>query len=256
MTRLLADLTWPEAAAAVAEGVTTVILPLGATEQHGPHLPLGTDTIRAAALAEQLAAALPRTLVAPALPVGCSDEHSGFAGLLGLEHETLAGVIADCARRMAGWGVRRLVLLSAHGGNGQALDLAAARLAAELPALRVVVLGGSAVLSDAILTVAAADGVPAEAVGLHAGEGETSEMLALRPDLVHLDRVVSGCRGGAANLMPRLQREGLRAITSTGILGDAAGADGERGALYLAIQVERWRQVLDANPALDRAARP
>ena len=59
MTGLLAEMTWAEVADAVADGATTVVLPLGATEQHGPHLPLGTDTFRAAALAEQLAAALP-----------------------------------------------------------------------------------------------------------------------------------------------------------------------------------------------------
>ena len=121
MTGLLAEMTWAEVADAVAGGATTVVLPLGATEQHGPHLPLGTDTFRAAALAEQLAAALPDTLVAPVLPIGCSDEHTGFAGLLSLDHTTLAGVIVDCAMRMAGWGVRRLVLLSSHGGNASAL---------------------------------------------------------------------------------------------------------------------------------------
>jgi creatinine amidohydrolase len=250
MTQRLAHMTWPDADAAVAGGAATVILPLGATEQHGPHLPLGTDTVRAAALAERLAAGLPDALVAPALPVGCSDEHQGFPGLIGLDHETLAAVIVDCARRLAGWGVRRLVLLSAHGGNRSALDLAAGRMAAELPGLRVVVLGGSAVLSEALLAVAAADGIPADAVGLHAGEGETSEMLALRPDLVRRDRAVPGCRTGAADLMPRLRRDGLRGVTATGVLGDAAHADAARGALYLAVQVESWRQTLAGDPAL------
>ena len=99
MKRVLAEMTWPDVAQAVACGMTTVILPLGATEQHGPHLPLGTDTFRAEALAERLASALPDALVAPALPIGCSDEHSGFAGLLSLDHATLAGVIVHCARR-------------------------------------------------------------------------------------------------------------------------------------------------------------
>jgi creatinine amidohydrolase/Fe(II)-dependent formamide hydrolase-like protein len=128
----LAELTWPDVAQAVAAGVTTVILPLGATEQHGSHLPLGTDTCRAAALAERLAERLP-VLVAPVIPISCSDEHSGFAGLLSLEAETLAAVIVDCVRRMVAWGMRRLVVLSAHGGNGQALALAETRLQQELP---------------------------------------------------------------------------------------------------------------------------
>jgi mycofactocin precursor peptide peptidase len=248
MRRRLAEMTWLAVADAIAAGATTVILPLGATEQHGPHLPLGTDTFRAVALADRLAEALPDTLVAPALPIGCSDEHQGFAGLLSLDQTTLASVIVDCARRMAGWGADRLLLLSAHGGNGDALDLAAGRLGEELPELRVVVLGGAPALSDAILAVAASDGITADALGLHAGEGETSEMLALRPDLVLMERVVPGCRDGLGNIMPRLRREGLRSVTPTGTLGDARGADGARGARYLATETECYRCAVAGSP--------
>jgi creatinine amidohydrolase len=259
MRRLLAEMTWPDVAQAIAHGMTTIILPLGATEQHGPHLPLGTDSFRAAALAERLAAHLPDALVAPTLPIGCSDEHSGFAGLLGLDHDTLAGVIADCARRMAAWGVRRLVLLSAHGGNAQALELAAERLGKDLPWLELCVLGSSTTVSDALLAVAEAEGISAEAVGLHAGDGETSEMLCLRPDLVRMERIVPGYTGSMPEVMPRLLEAGLRSVTPTGTLGDASRADGARGERYLVDQIESYRQWLtlprDASqrPATDKA---
>ncbi|TVR83232.1 MAG: mycofactocin biosynthesis peptidyl-dipeptidase MftE [Rhodospirillales bacterium] len=245
----MAELTWPEVAEAVATGATTLILPLGATEQHGPHLPLGTDTYRAEALAERLASIMPNALVAPTLPVGCSDEHQGFAGLLGLERETLAGVIVDCARRATKWGVQQLVVVSAHGGNADALELAAGRLERELPHLRVALLGAGTALSDAILAVAAADGIPAVAVGLHAGEGETSEMLALRPDLVRMHRATAGCRDGLKDIMPRLRRDGLRSVTSTGILGDATAACADRGHRYLAAEIQAYRDVLRQGPA-------
>jgi mycofactocin system creatininase family protein len=245
----LEDMTWPDVAAAVAGGVTTVVLPLGATEQHGHHLPIGTDSFRAAALAERLAGASLEILVAPVLPFGCSDEHSGFAGLLSLDHQTLASVIVDCARRMAGWGACRLILLSAHGGNARALGLAATRLRDELPGLQVVALGASDTLSDAILALAAADGIAPEAVGLHAGEGETSEMLAIRPDLVRLDRAVPGYVGPIADVMPQLKRQGLQTVTSTGTLGDPSGADGRRGARYLAAEAEGCRRLLTQAPA-------
>jgi creatinine amidohydrolase len=247
MTRRLAEMTWPAVAGAVAAGATTVILPLGATEQHGLHLPLGTDTFRAVALAERLADTLPNALVAPALPVGCSDEHQGFAGLLGLDRETLASVIVDCARRMGGWGAERLLILSAHGGNGDALDLAESRLAKEMPGLCVTVLGCARALSEAILAVAAKEGIAAETVGLHAGEGETSEMLALRPDLVLMERIVPGCREDLADLMPRLRQGGLRSVTPTGTLGDAREADGARGARYLAAEIEGFRRAVAAS---------
>lgn len=202
MTVLLAEMTWPQVERAVAKGATTVLLPLGATEQHGPHLPLGTDTFRAAALAAGVAA-MPGILVAPALPFGCSDEHSGFAGLIGVDHATLAQVIVDCGWRMAAWGVRRLLLLSAHGGNEQALEMACSRLHALASGLEVVVLPCSGL--SALHAIAAADGITADAVGLHAGDGETSEMLALRADLVRMERAVAGPPVAMATIMPRLR---------------------------------------------------
>ncbi|MFZ1829746.1 MAG: creatininase family protein, partial [Candidatus Competibacteraceae bacterium] len=190
----LAELTWPVVEQAVAQGVTTVILPLGATEQHGPHLPLGADTCRAIALAERLAERWP-ALVAPVLPMGCSDEHGGFAGLLSVEAETLAAVIVDCARRMVSWGVQRLVVLSAHGGNGRALALAEARLQQELPTLAVWIPDAMTVCGAAVLAIAAEAGIPLTAVGLHAGEWETSELLCLHPEQVRMDQAAPGYTG-------------------------------------------------------------
>jgi len=237
MTRLLAEMTWPDVERAVAAGATTVLLPLGATEQHGLHLPLGTDTVRAAALAQRLAAAIPGILVAPALPVGCSDEHSGFAGLLGLDHATLARVIFDCGWRMAGWGVRRLLLLSAHGGNDQALELAYRRLQERVPVLGVAILPSSPALADAVTAVAARDGISAAALGLHAGDGETSEMLHLRPDLVHRQRAAAGPSAPLATMMPHLRQQGVRGVSPNGTLGDPRQASAVRGEAYLAAQV-------------------
>ena len=257
MRRLLAEMAWPEVARAVAGGATTLILPLGATEQHGPHLPLGTDTFRAGALAERLVAQLPEALVAPALPVGCSDEHAGFAGLLSLDHATLANVIVNYAHRVAAWGIQRLVLLSAHGGNGQALTLAAARLAEELPALRVWIPGATITLSPGVLAVAQADGISEVAVGLHAGEGETSEMLHLHPDLVRMERAAPGYLGSPDEVVPRLMQSGLRAVAASGVLGDPGWARGARGQRYLEAEVAEYRRRLEEEGEdVGRAAPP
>lgn len=226
-------MTWPDVAKAVASGTTTVILPLGATEQHGLHLPLGTDTIRATALADRLAKRLPGSLVAPALPFGCSDEHSGFSGLLGLDAETLACIVLDLARRLSGWGVRRLVLLSAHGGNGEALDLARTLLRQELPDLQVQTNDHLETIAQTVLEVARRDGIPANALGLHAGEGETSEMLHLRPELVRMHRYTPGFTGDMEAVLDELREGGLRAVTKNGVLGDPTHAAAGRGARYL-----------------------
>ena len=239
----LAELTWPMVAQAVAAGVTTVILPLGATEQHGPHLPLGTDTERALALAERLAEQLP-VLVAPVIPIGCSDEHSGFAGLLSLEAETLAAVIVDCARRMADWGVKRLVVLSAHGGNGRALALAETRLRQELPALAVWIPDAMKICGDAVLTVAQQDGLPFTALGLHAGEWETSELLCLCPQQVRMDQAAPGYTGDMDAGLAQLVASETRSLTATGVVGDPGLSNADRGERYLAAQTACYAAAL------------
>lgn len=233
MPHRLAEMTWPDVENAVASGATTVILPLGATEQHGPHLPLGTDTIRAGALADRLAERLPGSLVAPTLPVGCSDEHSGFPGLLGLERETLARVMLDIARRLVGWGIERLVILSAHGGNGDALDLALNMIRNELPDLEVRTNERLETISRAALEVAHRDGISGSDVGLHAGDGETSEMLHLRPNLVNVDRLAPGYTGDMETVVDELREHGLRPVTENGVLGDPTRAEADRGDRYL-----------------------
>lgn len=257
MTARLAEMTSAEAAAAVSRGATTVILPLGAVEQHGAHLPLGTDAFRAETLAEALGDALADTaVVAPVLPIGCSDEHTGFAGLLSLEHETLTGIIVDCARRVTAWGVRRLLLLNAHGGNLKALHRARARLRQEAPALEVVILTAGAPLSEHLQAIAEEDGISLEARGLHAGEAETSEMLSIRPDLVRTDRLAAGYVGPLADLLPDLLRQGMRAVSPSGVLGDPRSACPRRGARYLRAQVSAWQMQLrdDATSRGERRA--
>ena len=229
----LAEMTWPEVAEAVRDGATTVILPLGATEQHGPHLPLGTDAIRATALADRLAEKLPGSLVAPALPFGCSDEHWGCPGLLGLDAGTLARVVLDLARRLVGWGVRRLVILSAHGGNGDALDLALTLLQRELPDLEVRTNSSLETIAPLLWEMARREGTSASALRLHAGEGETSEMLHLRPDLAHPRRAAPGFTGDMETIIDKLREGGLRAVTTNGVLGDPSRAAADRGSRYL-----------------------
>ena len=254
MNYRIAEMTWPEVAVAVAAGATTIILPLGSTEQHGPHLPLGTDTILAEALANRLAASLPEALVAPPLPIGCSDEHAGFPGLLSLDAETLASVIVDCARRLVAWGMKRLVLLSAHGGNGRALALATERLRRELPELRVWTPDDLLSIADAILAEARWDGISPESLGMHAGEGETSEILCLRPDLVRLERAAPGFTGDMQSILTKLREVGLLPVTPNGVLGDPTHAQTERGERYLNIQAEQLAMELkrESEPTMRR----
>ena len=120
----LYEITWPEAGKLIEKSSIGVIT-CGATEQHGPHLPMGADTIGVWGLAKRLAERRPLVL-APPIPFGSSDYHLSWPGTLSLRLETLVGVIVDLARSLGHHGLRNVLLLNGHGGNRLAVDTAGA----------------------------------------------------------------------------------------------------------------------------------
>lgn len=218
----LADETWTH----VAARPRLLAVPLGSTEQHGPHLPLGTDTLVACALADRLAAARPDVVVAPALPYGSSGEHAGFPGTLSIGQEALTSVIVELVRSADGF--RGVVLISGHGGNAEPLSRAAATLASE--GRRVLPWSPSVAGGDA-----------------HAGRTETSLLLALAPALVRAPAIEPGDTRPLEELLPELRAGGVAAVSANGVLGDPSGADAGEGerlldalAADLVRAVTRW----------------
>jgi creatinine amidohydrolase len=161
------------------------VLALGAVEQHGPHLPLGTDLMIAdglmAAVRDRLAPVRP-VLVLPSLALGASEEHDHFGGTLSLSSTHAAATIRALGERVHAAGVERLVLLNAHGGNHAVMTAAALDLRRRLGML---VVKASYLRLDPPPSVLAADELRH---GLHGGQAETAMMLALAPDQVRMDR--------------------------------------------------------------------
>jgi creatinine amidohydrolase len=228
----LARLAWPELETLLAAGARTALVPLGSTEQHGPHLPFATDTLVADALAERFCLRVPEALRLPTLPFGCAPEHLGFPGTLSLAAETLSALLEDLVRCLDGHGFARVAIFSAHGGNAGLLRSARARLAAAATRAEVLVLGDGPWVSEALLGAAAREGVGAAAAGHHAGELETSLMLALAPGDVRSERFEIG-----VTEIPRdpqtLFYPDLRTRAPNGVVGDPRGARAERAAGYL-----------------------
>jgi creatinine amidohydrolase len=206
MIAALAEATWPDADGVAADALLAV--PLGSTEQHGPHLPLSTDTDIAAALADALAHARPGVSVAPALPYGSSGEHAGFAGTLSIGQDALELTLVELCRSAAAT-FRRILLINAHGGNAEPLDRAQRRLRADGHDVRV--------------------WAPGWAGDAHAGRTETSLMLKLAPEQVRNADASAGNVAPVARLLPRLRADGVRAISPNGVLGDPAGASDHEG---------------------------
>ncbi|MFD2470398.1 creatininase family protein [Amycolatopsis silviterrae] len=221
-------LTSPEIADAIAGGKRTAILPLGATEQHGAHLPLSVDSEHADRLGVLVAERLGDALVLPTVRVGCSAHHLGFAGTLSLRPETLEAICFDCCESLAAHGFRRVLIFSAHIGNYPVLSEIEPKLAARLPAdLDVIAFSDSTAVLDAWRTASAG---LASHVGGHADIAESSIMLALRPEAVRSDRATAGLAEPMNDaLLARVLTGGVKAVAPNGVLGNPRGMASDLG---------------------------
>lgn len=209
-------------------GVPTLIVPLGSTEQHGPHLPLDTDTRIAVAVAGAVAQRLGH-LLAPAIPYGSSGEHQGFPGTISIGTAALTDLLVEYGRSACDWAAR-VAFVNGHGGNVEALRSAVGLLRVE----------GRDV---AWCTPAVSRHADA-----HAGHTETSVLLHLSPDLVRAGEFRPGNTASLTDLMPQLRAGGMRAVSESGVLGDpttATAAEGERLFAEMvddcANRVRHWR---------------
>ncbi|MDF1706137.1 MAG: mycofactocin biosynthesis peptidyl-dipeptidase MftE [Aeromicrobium sp.] len=211
---LLADAVWPE-----LTDRPLVLVPVGSTEQHGPHLPFDTDTVIADAVARRAAERLPRAVVAPALAYGSSGEHQSFPGTSSIGGQVLRATIVELVRSMSTWS-QRVVLVNGHGGNVGALSSAVQQMVDE---------------GHDVAWVPCAT----EDVDLHAGLTETSLMLHLRPDSVRLDQAEVGDTRPLADIIGQLVAGGVAAVSPNGVLGDPTRADVALGRRVLEDMVEQ-----------------
>jgi mycofactocin system creatininase family protein len=203
-------MAWPDVAEVASRSL--LVVPLGSTEQHGPHLPCTTDSDIAVALADALADRRDDVIVAPALPYGSAGEHAAFPGTLSIGGPAFEQVVLELVRSADAFA--GVVLVSAHGGNAPALARAVATLRTE--GRKVLAWSPSMAGSDA-----------------HAGHTETSLVLALRPDAVDLDRAAAGDTRPIGELLPLLVEGGVASVAPNGVLGDPRDASAEAGSLLV-----------------------
>jgi creatinine amidohydrolase len=219
-------LTQPEVAHQLKSN-PLVILPAGSIEQHGPHLPAGTDIFAANLIAERVAEKM-NGLVIPGGPLGVTPFHMPFEATITLTHETYISVVYETCRSLAQHGAKQLILLNWHEGNSSSLAIAAERLHREC---------GLSVLTVQACYVAEELYGPTSGGLTHGGEIETLAILSAHPELVHLDQVEYSSDVDHGLKMDKLRRtrayqpilSDIRAIAPTGWYGDPKKATIERG---------------------------
>ena len=214
------------------------ILPIGATEQHGPHLPLGTDTFMAAEVARRLAS---RTggLLFPALPVGYSWVWRDIPGTLVIDEATLQQVIKDIVHNLHRQGVRTLVLVNGHGANESALKYAVRELADETP-MKVLYFSYFNHFGDSEKQVIDS---PKWHGMVHACEVETSLLLAVKPELCRMDRAVEEY----PEVPPAygVSALSLGSLSASGVFGDPTLATAEKGEKLIEAAVARIVEIIE-----------
>ena len=233
------------------------LLPVGATEQHGPHLPLSVDSRIAAALVKRLTDALPEDFplsVLPMLHFGVSPEHADFPGTLSLSAETMLALLMDVGRSVAAAGIRKLAILNSHGGQPQLLDIAAQKLRRECRLL-VFPLNGYRYWN-----VEAHFGAEEAALGIHGGAAETSIMLAIAAETVRRGKIedFKSLAGEMARRFKHLRPYGRKAsfgwqtqdLNPAGAVGNATLADAAKGETLLAEAAATLLEILREIDAL------
>lgn len=247
--RRWADMSWPDFAAG-DPGRWIAVLPLAAVEQHGPHLPLGVDAVIAdaylARVGERLPADLPVTFL-PVQRIGQSDEHLAFPGTLSLSSTTVIRAwteIGECVHRA---GVKKLVLVTSHGGNVEAMGVVARDLRARLGMLAVTVAWHRFGYPEGLF---AAD---ERRHGIHAGDIETSLVLAAAPHTVRMDRIASGEPATVAMQQEFRYLSAYRPagfgwmsqdLEPSGAIGDPRPATAEKGAAALDFGADAFVELL------------
>jgi creatinine amidohydrolase/Fe(II)-dependent formamide hydrolase-like protein len=246
---LLAELTWPEAEQRFRE-VDVALLPVGAIEQHGPHLPLDTDAWDAEYLARRVAAECsePKPLALPLIPYGVSFHHEDFSGTIGVSNDALAKMVYDVGMSCARNGITKLIIINGHGGNQATLQFAAQMINRDAHIFTTVDTGET---SDVDL-----DSLCETDNDVHAGEIETSTSLATRPHLVRMDLAEREVQSFSNRYLDFSARRSVEwyartaKISSSGVLGDPTRATPEKGRQMWDVMVRNLVELIEHLKAL------
>lgn len=228
------EMNWPDIKFALKKGYNKVIVGVGSMEQHGPHLPTITDTLIGDALANRVALKLGNTLQAKTICVGCSDHHLAFPGTISIKSETLKRIMDDYTDSIVHHGFKHIIYLPSHGGNFSTVAETVKQQQLKYPDHKIIAYTDLLGFIEWFYEISQEFGITKEEAGAHAGENETSVIMALNKDLVQTERFQAGYLGPLGEKeVKTIMEKGMTKLSESGVLGDPAKATAEKGEVYL-----------------------
>jgi creatinine amidohydrolase len=267
-TVLIEEMSWAELDEAIKEGKTTALLCAGAMEQHGPHLPIATDTLMGYAVGQRVAKKLGNALVAPVIRPGLSEHHTDFPGTFTVSFETFCKLVEECCASLARHGFEYIVVISSHGGNNDALKAITPYVSKKISdrATAFFLIADERAHQESTKRFMAKTGATLGEMGAHSGLSETSMVLAVRPELVDMSRARRGLSDDEFYLPENVLisqmdafTHGIKSQSDNGILGDPLRASAKLGEEMLeayaeeeAAQIRKIIAVLEKNKQAKR----
>lgn len=232
----LTELTSPDIEAAIESGFETLVFAVGSNEQHGPCLPVSTDTILGEEISLNVAKKLGKALKGPTINIGYSEHHMKFSGTITLRKETLQSVVKDYVDSLVRHGFKRIIVIPSHGGNFRPLAEISGQIQKAHPEAKIIIYTDLQHFIGILQEASAKLGVTPEESGAHAGESEVSMIMWAKGHLVMEERIPqsTGYMGTfAEEEANKLFEGGIGALSPIGVLGSPAKAEKEHGKRYI-----------------------
>ena len=238
-TLKMKEMNWIDIKEAINNGFKTVVIGVGSTEQHGPHLPTQTDALIAEVITNAITQNLKNALQAQTIRVGCSDHHLAFPGTISLKKSTLKAIIHDYIESLQKNGFENIIFIPTHGGNFKPIKEAVEEAQGNHPKIKILAFTDLMGFVDDQNKIAADLNITIEEAGTHAGEAETSQILALAENLVKRERFQPGYLGVLGEKeVEMLFKKGMPSLTEIGVIGDPTKASKKKGKIYIEKIVE------------------
>ncbi len=245
------EMTWLDIKNHLNNGVKTIIIAVGSIEQHGPQLPIITDSLIGEYIVTEITKKLGKALQGPTIRFGCSSHHMCFPGTISLKPETLKAIISDYTVSMVQHGFQNIIFIPSHGGNFTTIKEIIEKLQKQHPDKKILGYTDLYTYIDKLMQFSLEEDITKEESGAHAGELETSIVLYLNSELVKKERFAPGYVGSFGELEGDLiLKNNIKALSEIGILGDPTKATAIKGQKYLEktaeFLVEEIRKMLNA----------